>query len=219
MNGGADLGGAHGFGPVVEEADEPLFHADWEARVMAMVIACGPLGQWNLDQSRFARESLFPPDYQTFDYYRIWLAALEKLLLERGMVTTDELASGLVEVPAMKTPPSLSAKDVAATLKRGGPVSREPEGEPSFAVGDKVRTINEHPASHTRLPRYARGRAGRVSKVLGFHVFPDANALGLGEQPAWLYQVRFGARELFGESRPAGDAVTLDLWEPYLREA
>ena len=63
MNGGADLGGMMGFGPVVEEQDEPNFHAAWEQRAMSMVVALGACGQWNLDESRFSRESLPPADY------------------------------------------------------------------------------------------------------------------------------------------------------------
>ena len=216
MNGGADLGGMHGFGPVLEEADEPLFHADWEARVMAMVVAAGPLGQWNLDQSRFARESLPPPVYQSTPYYGVWLAAFERLMLDRGMVTADEIATGKAQVPPVETPGPLSADAVDATLRRGGPVDRPANGDPRFAVGNAVTTINDHPATHTRLPRYARGRRGVVDAVLGFHVFPDSNARGDGEQPCWLYRVRFAADELWGRDADPRDGVTLDLWEPYL---
>ena len=74
MNGGADLGGMMGFGPVEDSAeDAPNYKADWEARVMGMVVALGASGAWNLDQSRFARESLPPADYLAWPYYRIWL--------------------------------------------------------------------------------------------------------------------------------------------------
>ena len=216
MNGGADLGGTHGFGQVAPEADEPLFHAPWEARVMAMVIAAGALGKWNIDQSRFARESLPPPQYQTTPYYAVWLHAFERLLLARGMVTADELASGRMDVPPVSTRGPLAERDVAASLRRGGPADREPEGEALFAAGAAVRTVNEHPDGHTRLPRYARGRDGTVDAVLGFHVFPDTNAREEGEQPRWLYRVRFAARELWGSRADPRDTVTLDLWEPYL---
>ena len=219
MNGGADLGGMHGFGPVTSDPDEPLFHHGWEPRVMAMVVAAGALGEWNIDQSRYARESLAPADYLSFPYYRIWLAAFEKLLLERGLVSGKELIDGRMREKPVAKRSALSPERVDETLKHGGPADREPNRDAGFGVGDRVRTINEHPASHTRLPRYARARTGTVEAVLGFHVFPDTNALGLGEDPQWLYRVRFTARELFGGARPEGDAVTLDLWEPYLRAA
>ena len=218
MNGGADLGGMHGFGPVIEEPDEPLFHGAWEARVMAMVVAAGPLGRWNLDQSRFARESLPPPRYQSLPYYAVWKEAFEKLLLERGMVTADELASGEMRTPPpADMRPALASEAVEKALRKGGPVNREAVGEPRFAIGDTVTTINSHPRTHTRLPRYARGRRGEVARVLGFHVFPDTNAVSGDENPQWLYQVRFAATELWGEDANPLDAVTLDLWEPYLR--
>ena len=219
MNGGADLGGMHGFGAVAAEADEPLFHAPWEARVMAMVVGAGRLGQWNIDQSRFARESLPPPRYQLTPYYAIWLEAFEALLLDRGMVTADELATGQPQAPRADVPPALAAHEARDFLRRGGPADRPPARDALFAVGDGVETINRHPRTHTRLPRYARGRCGEVARVLGFHVFPDTNALGEGEDPQWLYQVRFAARELWGEDAHPLDTVTLDLWEPYLRAA
>lgn len=226
MNGGADLGGMMGFGPVVESAEasrnEPLFHADWEPRVLGMIVALGAAGKWNLDQSRFARESLPPADYMSFPYYRIWLEAAEKLLLDRQMVTTDELETGRMILHPQPIRKCLAREDVAAALKAGGPVDRPEERAAGLAVGDRVRTIKTHPESHTRLPRYARAKTGFVTAVLGFHVFPDSNALGAqgkGEDPQWLYQVRFSAEELWGQGRNPRDCVTLDLWEPYLERA
>lgn len=217
MNGAADLGGMHGFGPVAPAPGEPAFHADWERRAMGMTIACGALGRWSIDHSRAARESLPPAEYLSRSYYDIWLTALERLLEEAGLVNARELATGAAEGPGDAAP--LLAADVPAALRRGGPVDRPATRAPGFSPGSAVRTINAHPAHHTRLPRYARGRAGTVARVLGHHVFPDSRARGAGEDPRWLYQVRFDARELFGPDRPAGDAVTLDLWEPYLESA
>lgn len=217
MNGGADLGGMMGFGPVVEEKDEPNFHAEWEARVLGIVVALGANGQWNLDQARYARESLPPADYLRFPYYRIWLEAAEKLMLERGMVTSEELADGMQRIPSIEVKATLVPHNVAAALSKGGPVDRLATDKPQFAEGDAVRTINSHPTGHTRLPRYARDKCGTITKVLGYHVFPDSNARGEGENPQWLYQVRFSATTLWGDDRNPRDSVTLDLWEPYLR--
>ncbi len=217
MNGAADMGGMHGFGPVRPEPGEPAFHAEWERRAMGMTIACGALGCWNIDRSRATREGLPPADYLSKPYYDIWLTALEGLLEESGLVTSRELATGAAEGPGDAAP--LAAGAVDAALRRGGPVDRPADGPAAFAPGDAVRTVNAHPAHHTRLPRYARGRTGVVTRVLGHHVFPDSNARSLGEDPRWLYQVRFRARELFGADRPEGDTVTLDRWEPYLEGA
>ena len=216
MNGGQDLGGMHGFGPVVEEADEPNFHADWEARAMALVIATGACGQWNIDRSRHFRESLPPADYMRFPYYRIWTEALEALLADAGMATRAEIADGAMREPAKPVARVMSVDKVDAMLAAGGPADRPSSTEPTFAAGDTVRTINVHTTAHTRLPRYARGRTGTLEKVLGHHVFPDANAKLEGEDPQWLYRVRFTARELWGGEANLRDGVTLDLWEPYL---
>ena len=86
MNGAHDMGGAHGFGPVEPEPDEPAFHADWERRVFALTLAMGATGEWNIDMSRFAREDRSPPDYLSKTYYELWLAGLERLLAERGVL-------------------------------------------------------------------------------------------------------------------------------------
>ncbi|MDA8869952.1 nitrile hydratase subunit beta, partial [Rhizobiaceae bacterium] len=99
MNGGQDLGGMHGFGPVVEEANEPNFHADWEGRAMALVIAAGACGQWNIDRSRHFRESLPPADYISLPYYRIWTEGLAALLVNAGMATREEIADGTMHQP------------------------------------------------------------------------------------------------------------------------
>ena len=197
MNGAHDMGGTHGFGPVVPEADEPWFHADWERRVFAMVIAAGAGGKWNIDAGRFAREDRPPAEYLDSTYFEIWLAGLERLLAERGYPERV-----------------LRAEDVPATLARGGPASRESDRPARFAVGDRVRTRNTHPHTHTRLPRYARDKVGTVERVHGTHVYPDSNAHFNGEDPQWLYTVRFSAHELWG--RDDDDSVSIDAFEPYL---
>ncbi|WP_323804384.1 nitrile hydratase subunit beta [Sulfitobacter litoralis] len=217
MNGGADLGGMMGFGPVAPETDEPLFHAPWEARALGMVVALGACGQWNIDASRFAREDTHPGDYTGTPYYAIWLKAATRLMLEKDMITQDEIAQGVPLIAAAPIKRRLAAEDVDAMLSAGGPADRPEQGEPAFAVGDQIRTINDHPTTHTRMARYARDKVGTITKVHGFHVFPDSNAQGQGEDPQWLYQVAFSARTLWGAQGREGDSVTLDLWEPYLR--
>lgn len=217
MNGGADLGGMMGFGPVAPETDEPLFHAPWEARALGMVVALGACGQWNIDASRFAREDTHPADYTRTPYYTIWLKAATRLMLEKGMITQEEITQGVPLTTAAPIKRRLAAEDVDAMLSAGGPADRPEQGEPAFAVGDQIRTINNHPTTHTRMARYARDKVGTITKVHGFHVFPDSNAQGQGENPQWLYQVAFSARTLWGAQGREGDSVTLDLWQPYLR--
>ena len=212
----ADLGGLPDARPVRPEPDEPPFHAAWEARTLGVTLAMGATGTWNLDMSRAARETL--PDYADLDYYRIWLAALKRLIIEHGLARPDELASGRARGAARSVSRVLQAADVSSALARGSPTEREPSGPARFAVGDAVRTRSHAVAHHTRLPGYARGKLGRVQRVHGAHVFPDAHAQGLGEAPQWLYTVAFDARELWGDAA-AGSVVSIDAWEPYLEPA
>ena len=219
MNGAHDLGGWQSFGAVQAESNEPVFHAEWERRAFALTLAMAAPGDWNIDTLRHARESLPPGQYLSSSYYEIWLAALEKLMRERGLVTADEIATGHSQLPAKAGCRVLEADKVAAALARGAPVDRPPTTEARLAVGDRVSTLNINPPGHTRLPRYARGRTGVVIAVRGCHVLPDTNAHGLGEHPTWLYGVRFAAQELWGAEAKSGDHVHLDLWEPYLEPA
>ncbi|RZF27279.1 nitrile hydratase subunit beta [Paraburkholderia sp. UYCP14C] len=215
MNGAQDLGGMQSFGPIRPETDALIFHADWERRVLAITLAMGALGKWNIDMSRAARESLPPAQYLASSYFEIWFEGLKKLLLETGLATTEEIANGVSSRSGVPVPRVLMASAVAATLRRGGPVDRPATTEARFKIGDAVVTRQFNPATHTRLPRYCRGRRGRVVAVHGPHVFPDTNAIGLGEQPQWLYTIRFDGSELWGKDTTAA-SVCVDCWESYL---
>ena len=104
MNGAQDLGGMMGFGPVAPEQDEPVFHAEWERRALAVTIASGFLGMWTIDESRHARETLAPQDYLSSSYYEIWLKGLTKLLDRHRLVSADEmLTRGLPMVGEVDT--------------------------------------------------------------------------------------------------------------------
>lgn len=215
MNGAQDLGGQHGFGPVRPEQDEPIFHDAWERRAFALTLAMGATGAWNLDAARHARESLPPVQYLSSGYYRIWHEALLRLMRERGLVTDAELADGRLREPPAALQRTLALDAVAATLARGAPTDRPLSAPARFAVGDAVRTVRMNPVGHTRLPRYARGCVGTIESLHGAHVYPDTHARGEGEQPQWLYTVRFDARELWGADTTAS-SVCVDCWEPYL---
>lgn len=220
MNGAADMGGMMGFGPVKPEPEDgPKFHAPWESRALAITLAMGATGQWNIDMSRSARESLPPPQYLSKSYYEIWLAGLEKLMAERGLVSADEIEAGRMLHPPKPLPRILKAGDVPAVLAKGSPTQREAPAPARFGIGDRVRAKNMHPTGHTRLPRYVRGHVGTVELVHGAHVFADAHAAGQGEQPQWLYTVRFKGTELWGESTDPTLWVSVDAWESYLEPA
>ena len=213
----ADLGGRPSTDRVVPEPEGEIFHAAWEPRALALTLAMGATGSWNIDMSRAARETL--PDYARSSYYRIWIAALEKLLAERGLVLPDELAAGRALHAPKAVARVLQAADVAAALARGSPTERRIDSPAKYQVGDRVRPRSERVEHHTRLPAYAHGKQGVIESVQGAHVFADAHAQGLGEQPQWLYRVAFGARELWGNDAAAGTSVALDAWESYLEPA
>jgi nitrile hydratase subunit beta len=216
VNGAQDLGGMMGFGPVLAEPDEPVFHANWEKRVLALRNAAGALGKWNIDMARHANETLHPVDYLSSSYYEVWLKGLEKLLVAHGLATPEEIAAGQALQPAKPTRPPLAAAAMTEALARGTPYDRPPASPARFEVGDEVRALNINPKGHTRLPRYARGRRGRIEKVHGVFVFPDASAGGLGPSPQWLYLVRFSGAELWGRDGDPSLDVSIDAWENYL---
>jgi nitrile hydratase beta subunit len=218
MNGAHDVGGMMSFGPVAPEADEPVFHHDWERRAFGIVLTAGAMGQW--PGSRFTREGLPPAVYYGSTYYEIWIRAAETLLRQYGFVTDADLAAGRpvdpAPVPNRQSPP---ATDWPAILARGAAYSRPVDVPPRFAPGDRVRAKNINPTGHTRLPRYVRGKHGIVESEHGGFVFPDANARGEGENPQRLYTVVFAATELWGEGADPTLSVSIDAFEPYLEPA
>jgi nitrile hydratase subunit beta len=219
MNGVHDMGGMHGMGPIAPEPDEPVFHERWEARTHALNVAAGACGKWNIDAGRHSRERIAPSEYLRMSYYEKWLAGLEMLLEETGLVGRAELDSARPTPGTARAAPALPADQVESMIARGRSFDRPLNRPPRFAIGQRVRARKINPAGHTRLPRYARGNVGIIDRLHGGHVFPDSNAQFQGENPQHLYSVRFSARELWGESAAARDAVYLDLWEDYLEPA
>jgi nitrile hydratase len=219
MNGVHDMGGMDGFGKVEPEPNEPVFHEPWEGRVMAMNRAMGAVGMWNIDIGRFSREMLPPHVYLASSYYRKWFLGLEQMLLERGLVDADEIASGHALRPGK--PLRRGKFDVAAVdrVMTRGSFSRPAPARARFKPGDRVRAKNIHPVSHTRLPRYVRGHVGLVERLHGSHVFPDTVVAGQGESPQWLYTVCFDSRELWGPDADPTVKVSIDAFEPYLDPA
>lgn len=213
MNGAHDCGGMMGFGRVMAEADEPVFHEAWEARMFALMSAVGDIGGWTLDDDRSACESMHPAHYVNSSYYEHWLHGLETLLQKHGLASAAELCDGRAATPGKPVAPT-RAEAVWALVTHPGSYRRQPSAPARLAVGDRVRTRNIHPQGHTRLPRYLRGHVGEIIAVHGVHVFPDSNAAGRGEDPQWLYTLRFAASEVWG--RPSNELIHADLWEPYL---
>ena len=91
MDGVHDMGGMDGFGAVMPERDEPVFHADWESRVLAMTRAMGVANGWTIDQQRYAREQIAPHVYLSVSYYQKWFLAMWQMLLDHGVIDADEI--------------------------------------------------------------------------------------------------------------------------------
>ena len=219
MNGVHDMGGMQGFGPIRTEANEPVFHAPWEGRVITMVMAIAAWGKFGADQRRYVREQIPPAEYLAMSYYHIWYTGLIQNMLDADMVTREEIERGVPAAGSAKLTPALLAARVPAFFANGAPKKRSVPAVANFRVGQRVRARNIHPVGHTRLPRYARGKSGIVAIDHGIFVFPDTNAAFQGEKPQHLYSVRFDARELWGAQARPKDSVYIDMWDDYLESA
>lgn len=221
MNGAHDLGGKHGFGKI-DRSQTANFAAHWEERVFALTLASGMLGHWNLDQSRSAREQMDPAHYLNSSYYEHWLSGLEQLLVEKKLLTEDELKTGLAQ--SQSAGDAINPTKMQQILDVGGPTLVESEREPAFAVGDQVVVVADHPLSHTRAPGYVKGKKGTVVAQHGAHIYADEHALSGKKTGEHLYGVKFEAGALWaplhgdGDDQKNGknDIVFVDLFEPYL---
>jgi nitrile hydratase subunit beta len=220
MNGVHDMGGMHGMGPIEHEKNEPVFHEWWEGRIYALtrLVRAGG-GRQNLDNSRYRLERLPPAEYLRMSYYERWAARLVNQLIENGVATREEIESGTPAPGSPKATPALTADMVPAMVTRRNSARRDAAVSPRFKVGQRVRARNINPTGHTRLPRYARGKAGVIVRDHGVFLFPDTNAEFLGEKPQHVYSVRFAARELWGPQASARDFIHLDMWDDYLARA
>lgn len=218
-----DMGGRFGTGPVTPAPDGIPQLQDWQARALALTLAAGALGKWNIDVSRHARECLDAKDYMRFSYFEKWLAGLADLLVARGVLSEAELQNaGGDTLPLVEK--ALRAAQVSKVLAAGSPYTRNEAPPPLFQPGQTVRTRkrpgNAHvTGGHTRLPAYAAGATGRIVRLHGAHVFPDASAHDLGDQAEPLYAVAFAASELWDAPEHTRDEVVLDLWQSYLEPA
>ena len=183
---------------------------------MALGLGTIAWGVWSVDAYRHQIELIPPADYLSFSYYQKWFVALRELLLKTGVVTRTELESGVANRGTGRAVPTLTAETMVTMVTHGAPATRDVPAAPRFRAGQSVRARNINPVGHTRLPRYARGKAGTIARDYGVFLFPDTNAHGLGEKPQHVYSVRFGAQELWGESAMLQDCVYVDLWDDYL---
>jgi nitrile hydratase len=186
-----------------------VFHEPWEALAFGMnVLGIVALGAYSADEYRHAIERMDPTHYLTATYYERVLTGVATLLVEKGVVTRDEL-----EVRA-GGPFPLSRR---VAEKPTADLGTQPHAR--FSIGDRVVVRNFHPAGHTRAPRYVRGKRGVVVHVSPKFSFPDAAAHGLTHRTEQTYHAEFLACELWADAAASNETVVVDLWDSYLEVA
>ena len=211
-----------GSGRSRPSADEPVFHAPWERRALALTLGAGAMGHWTIDESRHARESLHPADYYASSYYAIWIKALERLLVRHGFVTAAELAAGRALEPRRRAEAGAAAPAEVRGRARARHALRPRPGR--RAAGLRARRRGCAPWSC--IPRATPGcRATRAAssggsrRCSGFHVFPDATRTGAARRRSGSTPSSSTRRELWGRDADPGEPVSIDAWESYLEPA
>jgi len=202
MDGIHDLGGKQGFGRVRYTPDAPAFHAAWEVRANSLYALAVRCGVFNMDEYRHAIERMDPRHYLAAGYYERSLTGLATLLVEKGLVTREELerrAGGPFPLAA----PSAQGRANVATRGR-------------FVAGDRVRVREDYVPGHVRMPAYIRGKSGVVVGESPNYPFPDAHAHGIEAQDEPTYDVRFRSDQLWpNSSDPA--LVHVGVFQSYLK--
>ncbi|MGH8933281.1 MAG: nitrile hydratase subunit beta [Egibacteraceae bacterium] len=225
MNGVHDLGGTDGLGPVVVEENEPVWHSEWEKAAFCMFPFPFAAGFFGVDGFRYGIEQMHPAVYLLSPYYEHWVHAAEHYGVEQGVLDPDEIERRTQyylehpdePLPDTKNPDLLAFPDAA--VKHGVPARRESDAPPRFAVGDKVRIIDDSPRDHTRRAGYIRGKTGVIELAHGTFLYPDSAGNGRGDDPTHVYTVRFDGAHLWGaDVADPNTSVYFDVWEPYLEK-
>jgi nitrile hydratase len=210
------MGGMHGMPPIEYDPEEPPFAQEWYGRVFALNSALGPWARGRWRNFRYALELQPAADYLRMSYYERWFTVVVNRLLGHKLITQAELDSGRAD-PSAPRPQLLAA---APGQPAGGAARLDTNVRARFRQGQAIRARNINPVGHTRLPRYARGKAGTIVKDHGVWGLQDTDANGdRTGGPQHVYAVRFSARELWGAQASSRDSVYIDLWEDYLEPA
>ena len=213
MNGIHDMGGMQGLGEIGYREDEPGFHEQWEIKVFALVRAM------QSSSLRTYIESIPAADYLRMSYYERWYTALVKRMIDKEVVTLSEIENGRADSASEKATPAVTPAVVHEYLFRTPQTELDIELTPRFHVGDSVRGRNIHPTTHTRMPRYTRGKTGVVERDRGVFNLPDVEEVSSEPKPQHVYLIRYTAKELWGEEASARDSLYIDMGEDYLEPA
>jgi nitrile hydratase beta subunit len=219
------MGGVEGYGPIPYRPDEVVQLADrWEAVSGAAMFALLRSGVTNIDAHRHRIERLDPTRYLPIGYWGRWLAAVESAALEQGLTSDVEIEATIRAQgrdPAQSArPPRMHPVEALESRHNDPTFIRAVDRPPRYGLGDAVQTLSHPPQrGHHRLPRYCRGRLGRIERVYPAFTLPDTVAHGGGENPTYLYAVAFEATELWGPGADPRQRCHLDLFETYLLPA
>jgi len=213
MNGIHDMGGMQGLGEIGYQESEPIFHEPWEGRVFALIRAM------QVGSIRPYIERIPAADYLRMSYYERWSTAFVTRLIERGVVTRAEVESGRADPASVKATPVVTPTVARELLFRTPQTEQDIALTPRFRVGDRVRGRNIHPSTHTRMPRYTRGKTGVVERDRGVFNLPDREHVSAEPKPQHVYLIHYTAHELWGEEASAHDSLYIDMWEDYLEPA
>lgn len=220
MNGVHDLGGMDNLGPINIEQNEPVFHEDWEKEVFGMTLAIMASGYFKTDEVRRETELMPPADYLKASYYEKWLFSLENILVEKDVLTQEEVDTGkpIRQSGGMALPP-VPLEMMQYAMCNPVPVNLDVDVPQKFNVGDDIVAKNINPVHHTRLPRYIRGKRGVIESHHGIFLLPDTNAYGGPDKPQHVYNVKFSAADLWGDESPRNDYIYIDLFDDYMDPA
>ncbi len=86
------------FGPIPIDPNEPLFFDEWERRVFGVTLAVAYAGLLNFDEFRFGIERMPAWQYFAARYYEKWAATLETNMVEKGVITLEEIEARVNEL-------------------------------------------------------------------------------------------------------------------------
>jgi nitrile hydratase beta subunit len=218
-----DVGGLEGFGPIVPDQGEYVpFHEEWERRVFGMTMCVIGKGLVrSVDEFRWGIEQSTPEQYFAQTYFERWTAPIERALFNAGRLGPGEVARKAREIAAgapvpRHDEPQFAEAFVQFCLTTGGFGQPADLASARFRPGDRIRVKDVEAPAHTRLPTYARGKAGMIERIQERSLLPDLRATRNGEVWEHTYMVVFDACVVFGDRAEPGQELTLDVWESYI---